>query len=312
MLKGGTFSELNILDVSKKTIVLMGELHTLKLNVFDYNNVIDKQIQIIDLVKNKFGENNTFFYSEAPDEYKDRVLKDNNIHSSVIVQYAKTIIPIKLSNVTTCDRDISSCDEKYADDILSIFNDNENINCIIVAIGLLHIPELKKFIYEKRPDIQIIVVNTVSMKELTLFIKEIEIRYPSVIELLNTESPYELQSSNETFIVKVLSNEYGNKIYECPVCGFRTGTAAPKYITDTSLFHHIHWCPNKNKIPIEPPSEEPPLIEHIQHKSIFSKKNPFHSRRLPNYFTGKSKKTGGRRRTNKKRKQRSRKTSGRH
>ena len=58
-------------------------------------------------------------------------------------------------------------------------------------------------------------------------------------------------SSSETFIVEVLHDAYGEKIYSCPFCKRKTGTSAPKNPTNTSLFSHIFDCPNKNKIPIE-------------------------------------------------------------
>lgn len=58
-------------------------------------------------------------------------------------------------------------------------------------------------------------------------------------------------SSSETFIVEVLHDADGKKIYSCPFCKRKTGTAAPENPTNTSLFSHIFDCPNKNKIPIE-------------------------------------------------------------
>ena len=58
-------------------------------------------------------------------------------------------------------------------------------------------------------------------------------------------------SSSETFIVDVLHDADGEKIYSCPLCKRKTGTAAPQNPTNTSLFSHIFDCPNKNKIPIE-------------------------------------------------------------
>jgi hypothetical protein len=243
---GGTLSELDGLDVSIKTIILMGESHTLKTNLIEYNNIIKKQKQIIDLVLSKFGQDKTYCYSEAPKEYRDLALGTDYISSSVISQYTIKKIPIKFSNITTCDRENSQCNDKYSDDILSIFDEETHINCIIAVIGLLHVSELKQFINIKRPDIKIIIVNTVSNEQLLpLNMKE----YPALIELLKIESPYELPIEN--FIVEVLYNKFNEKIYKCPDCQTITGDLAPKNPTDTSLFSHRYLCPNKNKIPIE-------------------------------------------------------------
>ena len=94
-MMGGNLSELDSLDVSKKTIILMGESHTPKDLTIEYLNIVRKQRQIIDLVVDKFGQDKTYFYSEAPEEYRTLVLGTNNYSSSVIVQYANKKIPIK-------------------------------------------------------------------------------------------------------------------------------------------------------------------------------------------------------------------------
>ena len=249
---GGNLSELNSLDVSIKTIILMGECHTDKRNMSEYHNIIRKQKEIVNLVVDKFGLDKTYFYSEAPQEARQQVLKTDEYSSCVVIQYAQqTKIPIKLSSIT-CHRVHGGCNEEYSRDILSIFNDNSNINCIIVAIGLLHIPELKGFIGSIRPDIRIIIVNTVSKRQLTPLIPEIIEKHRSVIDLLKTELPYDLPDlPKKPFIVEVLYNEINEKIYKCPICGSISGTAAPKNQTDTSLFSHSYSCPHKGQIPIE-------------------------------------------------------------
>lgn len=250
---GGILSELDRLDVSIKTIILMGEHHTDRQNMSEYHNIIRKQKEIVNLVVDKFGLDKTYFYSEAPQDFRELVLKTDNYSSYVIVQYAQEIqIPIKLSSITACHREHGGCDEEYSRDILSIFHDNPKINCIIVAIGLLHIPELKEFIGLIGPGIKIIIVNTVSNKQLEPSIREITEKHPSVIDLLKIELPYDLHDlPKETFIVQVLYNTTSEKIYKCPVCDNITGTSAPKNPTDTSLFTHNYSCPNKDKIPIE-------------------------------------------------------------
>jgi hypothetical protein len=196
---GGTLPELeNLEDFSRKTIVLVGELHTVKSDRLEYDNIIRKQKFIIDLVKSKFGSEHTYFYSEAPEEIRTTVLTTNNIHSGVVVQYAQTQIPIKLSSITCDDRDKSNCDSEYASDILSIF-DNSSINCIIAQLGLLHIAEIKNIISQIRPDIKIIVVNTVSERQF-LETKEAISRTPtylSLLELVKIETPYEYRTPEE-------------------------------------------------------------------------------------------------------------------
>jgi hypothetical protein len=269
-MMGGNLSELYDLDVSKKTIILMGESHTDKKNISEYSNIIKKQKAIINMGVYQFGEKKTYFYSEGPEENRKLLLETDNYSSSVIVQYAITKIPIKLSSVTFCDREGSACDEKYSHDILSIFDENSEINCIIVQIGLIHIPELKRFL-NRRPDLKIIIVNTVSKEHLDRLIPEITRLYPSVIDLLSVEQPYKLpeellevqklkkpefdllsvEPPKETFIVEILYNTDYQKIYKCPICHSKTGISAPKYPNDTSLFSHKYDCPNKNKIPIE-------------------------------------------------------------
>ena len=251
----GKLEELDKLDIRKKTIILMGELHTSKTDNAEYLNIIKKQKNIIDNVVKKIGENKTYFYSEAPIGLIDKVLRtDNysssNYSSSVIVQYVnfRTNIPIKYSSISLCDRETGSCNNEYSDDILSIFAINPEIKCIIVAIGLLHVPELKRLINEKQSDINIIIINTVSQEQLKPFIPHF-FSNKSMRELLYTEPSYKLPI--ETFKVSVLINKDGKKIYKCPLCEAITGTAAPENPEDTDLFTHNFTCPNKGKIPVE-------------------------------------------------------------
>jgi len=247
----GKLEELDKLDIRKKTIILMGELHTSKTDNAEYLNIIKKQKNIIDNVVKKIGENKTYFYSEAPIGLIDKVLRTDNYSSSVIVQYVnfRTNIPIKYSSISLCDRDTGSCNNEYSDDILSIFAINPEIKCIIVAIGLLHVPELKRLINEKQSDINIIIINTLSQEQLKPFIPRF-FSNKSMRELLYTEPSYKLPI--ETFKVSVLINKDGKKIYKCPLCEAITRTAAPENPEDTDLFTHDFTCPNKGKIPVEP------------------------------------------------------------
>jgi len=288
---GGTLPELeNLEDFSRKTIVLVGESHTFKSDRFEYSNIIRKQKFIIDLLKSKFGPVHTCFYSETPEEFRTMALTTDDIHSGVVLKYASTQIPIKLSSITCDDRDNSSCDSEYADDILSIFN-KPSINCIIAQLGLLHIAEIKNIISQIRPDIKIIVVNTVSERQFLKIKSDISRnpKYLPLLELVKIETPYEDRTPEEirrdqqilfdkkleekreerraeassfdsptsnmpreTFTVEVLQNERGNKVYKCPICNFISGENVVKTPTDISLFSHAYNCPNKNKIPIEP------------------------------------------------------------
>jgi hypothetical protein len=50
------------------------------------------------------------------------------------------------------------------------------------------------------------------------------------------------------FIPIILENP---KRYQCPICKNITGTLAPQYPRNTSLFAHDLWCPFKGKIPVE-------------------------------------------------------------
>jgi hypothetical protein len=57
--------------------------------------------------------------------------------------------------------------------------------------------------------------------------------------------------STEKFMVEVLHNINGDKVYKCPVCNIITGTYVPLHPEDISAFGHKYNCANKNKIPIE-------------------------------------------------------------
>jgi len=189
---GGNLNEIRALDSSKQTIILIGEQHiNREKDIVEYYQIIRKQREIIDLCIDIFGEDETCFYSEAPEGQKELVLRDDIISSSVVVQYAATKIPTKFSRVNWLDRNEGNSDDKYCDDILSVLDRYPNFKCIIVAIGILHILELKRYImYSVVPTTQIIIVNTAPEKQLTLMKNN-----PSLIELITTEKPYELPPS---------------------------------------------------------------------------------------------------------------------
>ena len=95
-LIGGTLEELYSLSLDEKVIILVGETHEIKQeNYEEYNKIIKKQNFIYDLLVRKYGKDHTYFYSEAPDQLKPRILTDNRISSSVVVQNIIKKIQIK-------------------------------------------------------------------------------------------------------------------------------------------------------------------------------------------------------------------------
>lgn len=262
IMSGGTINDLLELNRSVKTIVLIGEFHASQSNEAEYSKIIRKQKFIIDDVVEKFGADRTVFYSELPQDAVSTVdYTLDSYHSSVIIKYATSKVNTKLSRVRKDDRCKGLCDDDYSREILEIF-DNPQIFCVMVQIGLLHIPELKRIIEDKHKDIKIVIINTVSREQLIPLIPEIQSEYPSLFSLLHVERPYDIfipqlvsspaphmSPSGETFKVIVLTNKNGDKIYQCPVCESRSGTGAVKYPQDPTYFHHKYDCINKNKIP---------------------------------------------------------------
>ena len=231
----------------------MGENHTRDVDKDEFDEVILKQKQIIDILLDKFGSS-LYFYTEAPDIDKDLLLKRNDIHSSVIAQYAiKKKLPVKFSSLNVWDRlQKGACDEQYIDDINKIFLEHPETMCVLVEIGLFHVMKMKEILQTTYPDINIIIVNTVSSDFLSenkhILMQNQE--YGDLENLLITEQPY--SSLNVTFKVIIEHNSEGEKIYICPVCGSRSGTYAPKFPKNkTSYFSHRFDCPNKNKFPVE-------------------------------------------------------------
>jgi hypothetical protein len=149
------------LNKSIKTIVLIGDIHVHKMHKTLYKDTLTKQQIVIDNVIGKFGRDKTYLYSEAPENARKLVMSDNTYSSSVIVKNYSNVIPIKLSNIDACKRiQIGSCNEEFTDDILSIFG-NQQINCVIAILGLLHVSEIQQLIQTKRTDIIVVIVNVV-------------------------------------------------------------------------------------------------------------------------------------------------------
>jgi hypothetical protein len=206
-----------------------------------------------------------------PEEQRDLILSSDIISPCITIQYAISKIPIKLSSVTACDRDKKgACDHEYTMDILDIFIKNPEIKCILCGIGLMHITEIKLRLKMMYADINVIIVNTASMNQIEktrrtntslqnfklTHLLSIEPSYdlpgsPEEAAAISVETPVTPVKAESTFKVLIRHNSDGNKIYECPICGVVSGTAAPKNPSDFSLFSHRFGCPNKNKIPIE-------------------------------------------------------------
>jgi len=259
-IKGGTLEELERIDLSRKTIVLMGEQHTDISETEIFTEVIEKQKQIIDILLGKLGSS-LHFYTEGPEQDKYMMLERCDIQSCIVAQYATSKLPVKFSSVKFCDRESKgSCDEDYVDDITSIFEENPETRCVLAEMGLFHVLPMKKILQKKYPDINVIIVNTVSKEYLdkNMMYLSREPGFRDLLELLHSEKPYKLSrpiasplEAANTFKVIVLHNSDGDKVYECPICHSITGTYAPLHPHETSFFTHSFGCPNTNKIPVE-------------------------------------------------------------
>jgi hypothetical protein len=243
---GGTFSDLTHMDPSSKTIILMGEEHTIDVlgDTSKYDVIERKQKAIIDFVIEKFTGKHIMFYSEAPNDARHVIMEDKSRHSSRVIQYASTKMPIQLSHVTACHRESDgSCDDRYASEILKIIKDGTD--CVIVQIGLLHVPYIRDLIQASAKDVRIVIINTVSQEMLTRSERNINEKYPKVAELLKTEPPYDLPR----YSANIVKNESGVDVYECPVCKALSSPAAVFVPTNASYFIHNPGCENATKVP---------------------------------------------------------------
>ena len=67
-----------------------------------------------------------------------------------------------------------------------------------------------------------------------------------------TDSEKEARTTpSGSFTPVVEFNQNGQKIFRCPVCNLRSGTAAPLTPQDLSLTPHAFTCINKGKVPVE-------------------------------------------------------------
>ena len=214
-IKGGTLEELLHLTPTEKTIILMGEQHiSLRHDdVLEFVYILEKQKAIINTAIEKFGKDKVLFYSEGPEECRTTMMSNRILHPCILAQYANSLIPIKLSTITFCTRDQHGfCDEQYADDILDVFTQQPTINCVVVATGLIHIPEIFKILKLKQPDIKVIIINTVSENQLQDILPSIQEvypeQYPILTELLTTEPPYKLSDEDQRKGVSLFLKKY--------------------------------------------------------------------------------------------------------
>ncbi len=79
----------------------------------------------------------------------------------------------------------------------------------------------------------------------------VPMRFDSDCVSLTKNSTYSRLIVPQTYVVEVLKNGLGNKVYMCPKCKNISGTLAPENPSDLYLFQHVYNCVNKDKIPIE-------------------------------------------------------------
>jgi len=196
----------------------MGEQHIKITDRRNYDEIIEKQKQIIDTLLSKPG--NLHFYSESPCDMADKLMTKDGISSCIVAQYANSKqIPLHFSKVTLCDRKEGMCDQEYAKDIYSIFNEKPETSCLVAAVGLLHvslIKEMLELLYEEN-NIQIIIVNTVSNQFLSKYGHLLSSKEFDLQQFLKEEPGYTLPGRAEyTKPTKydpdgIIENEYPTK-----------------------------------------------------------------------------------------------------
>jgi len=198
---GGVLEDIEKLDVSEKVIILIGDFHTIlhEKNIEEFNNIIERQKEIIDIINSKY-DRNIYFYTELPLEDKAQVLRNTNMSTCIVTKYALNKMPLKFSNIDFCDREKKGhCDREYADDILDIFREDKNVNCVVALVGFSHLSHLKRIIGEISPEIKIVCINTLPsrlyQKVYSLY-KEQPHVYAEEIELLEKELPYVLKADS--------------------------------------------------------------------------------------------------------------------
>jgi hypothetical protein len=276
--KGGGLEQLQYVDTTKKTVVIMGEEHVREQYTDLYEEIIKKQVQIVDFVITVFGRERVRFYTEGEHGNREGFLTGCDPHSCITMQYVhEKEIPIKFSTVTSCNRaEKELCNDEYAADIISMLS--EDVDCVIVQMGVLHMFDIEQILNIIRPDVHVILVNTASKKSVNVLRNEKKNSplYSEILKRLNNEPPYDLyygppheasneapneapheapneasnESSNdssnyiplETFNVIELQDKKGNPIYKCPICNRKA--------RKLHLMEHEMGCPNEKKLPI--------------------------------------------------------------
>jgi hypothetical protein len=193
---GGLLEEIEDLDTSQKTIILVADYPT-RNDDPQYYKIIKKQEDIILKTLKKFGLDKIYLYFETPEKYRTNILDkdyasyEDTYNSFVIIKRFYGTVPLKFSSVTRgYNRRDNNINYTYAYEIDSIFNKKKD--CVIGILNLFRIPEIVKIFHENRPDIKIVVVNTVSDEQLTPLMPDIVRNYSDVLNLIQIENPYEL------------------------------------------------------------------------------------------------------------------------
>ena len=176
------------------------------------------------------GTRGTFLTHESPTDYQEQQLKLTKI-KNILDEKKTKIIQIILFRI-----------DKPSKSVYNVVFTTENIINLMIKYSesLFNlIPNIHTYSCE---------ISTMKVGKVILSPTQcISVLTPFLLPLPLTHQKNPLQ----TYIVFVLYNKDGKKIYKCPLCNNITGTLAPENPSDTSLFTHNFNCSNKNKIPKE-------------------------------------------------------------
>jgi hypothetical protein len=185
------------------------------------------------------GNTGTFLTHESPNDFEEQMSDFKELMSKLNI--IKEILDRKKAIITKI---VIFCIDKPA---ITIYEGDLDTSKIIDTMinfsrSLFH---LEPIIINYSCDISTMRCGKAIISPTQYYSELTKVRFVSHVKPSSSEKPL------ETFIVQVLYNIDGKKIYKCPICKTETGTAAAEKPTNTSLFPHNFDCPNKNKIPIE-------------------------------------------------------------
>lgn len=202
------------LNPTNKTLILIGEQHTINTSPF-FNDMILRQLKLIKLISRVYN-NDIHVHHEMPESNRKKLSEKDVYHSTFVVR--KLIQQLGTQKITLA-KDIDN--NRNMEYIMGFFEIKRRFNpkCIVSILGIAHINIIRETLSNSPilNDYNVILINSMSEKQFIDISIEHYIKHGKIsldiIKLIRTTPPFSLELDTQlNQILKVEEKKEGKKL----------------------------------------------------------------------------------------------------